>query len=32
MDPWYYGCFEPGSGDNYSGISFNAVMNNDFTD
>jgi hypothetical protein len=23
MDPWYYGCFEPGSGDNYSGISFN---------
>jgi len=26
MDPWYYGCFEPGSGDNYSGMSFNAVM------
>lgn len=26
MDPWYYGCFEPGLGDNYSGISFNAVM------
>ena len=32
MDPWYYACFEPGSGDNYSGISFNVVMNNDFTD
>ena len=26
MDPWYYGCFEPGTGDNYSGISFNAVI------
>ena len=32
MDPWYYACFEPGSGNEYSGISFNAVMNNDFTD
>ena len=26
MDPWYYGCFEPGSGDNYSGMSFNAAI------
>jgi len=26
MDPWYYGCFEPGTGDNYSGISFNGVV------
>lgn len=26
MDPWYYGCFEPGTGDNYSGISFNAAV------
>ena len=32
MDPWYYACFEPGSGNEYSGISFNAIMNNDFTD
>ena len=32
MDPWYYACFEPGSQDNYSGISFNVVMNSDFTD
>ena len=26
MDPWYYGCFEPSSGDNYSGMSFNAAI------
>jgi hypothetical protein len=26
MDPWYYGAFEPGSGDDYSGISFNGVV------
>ena len=26
MDPWYYACFEPGTGDNYSGISFNSVV------
>lgn len=26
MDPWYYGAFEPGTGDNYSGISFNAAV------
>lgn len=26
MDPWYYGCFKPNTGDNYSGISFNAVI------
>lgn len=31
MDPWYYACFQPGSLDSYSGISFNAVMNSDFT-
>ena len=31
MDPWYYACFEPGSGEEYSGISFNVVMNSDFT-
>lgn len=26
MDPWYYACFEPNTGDNYSGISFNSVI------
>ena len=31
MDPWYYGCFEPGTGDNYSGISWNAAVTS-FTD
>ncbi len=30
MDVWYYGAFEPTSGDDYQGISFNAVMGSDF--
>lgn len=32
MDPWYYACFEPGTSDSYSGISFNSVMGSDFAD
>jgi len=30
MDVWYYGAFEPTAGNNYQGISFNAVMGSDF--
>ena len=30
MDPWYYGAFQPASGDDYEGISFNSVIGSDF--
>jgi len=32
MDPWYYGAFEPSTGDDYEGIAFNAVIGSDFSD
>ena len=30
MDAWYYGAFEPASGDDYEGMSFNSVIGSDF--